>query len=57
MKYPRPEYLAKEVKTTTNKTAFGAVQVVAPVFDTPIPVRENFFRSARRDNPLWVPNG
>ncbi len=27
----------------------------APVFDTPISRRENFFRAAHRDHPRWVP--
>ena len=55
MEYPRPAYLEPGVKTTTNKTAFGAVPIVAPLFDAPISARENFVRAARRENPLWAP--
>ena len=56
MKYPRPEYKDPNVKTATNTTGFFAdTPVTAPLFDTPISRRENFFRAARRENPLWVP--
>ena len=55
MKYPRPAYNAPGIKTTTNKTVFGALPIVAPVFDTPISRKENFFRAARRDKPVWAP--
>ena len=55
MKYPRPKYLDPDVKTITSKSSFGGLTLTAPLFDTPIPRRENFFRSARRDNPMWAP--
>ena len=55
MKYPRPAYLAPDVKTTTNRTSFGLIPIIAPIFNAPISARENFFRAARRDKPVWVP--
>jgi hypothetical protein len=55
MKYPRPAYLEPGVKTTANKSAFFAVPITVPLFDTPISRRENFIRAARRDNPMWAP--
>ena len=55
MKYPRPKYLDPSVKTTTGKTIFCAESITVPLFDTPIPRRENFFKAAKRDGPAWVP--
>jgi len=55
MKYILPKYLEPGVKTTRNTTSFGAVELTAPVFVTPITARENFIRAANRDNPIWVP--
>ena len=34
---------------------FGGPDLLLPEFDRPIPIRENFYRSARRDRPRWVP--
>ena len=55
MKYQRPGYLEPGVGTTKSRTAFGSVETITPVFDTPIPRRENFTHAARRDKPLWAP--
>lgn len=55
MKYPRPEFHAPGIKTTTSHSMFGNAVITAPLFDYPISTRENFIRSAHRDHPMWVP--
>jgi len=56
MKYPRPVYLDSSVRKQTVEMAFGGSTVTAPMFDYPIPPRENFRRSISRQDPLWMPN-
>ena len=55
MKYERPAYGDPSVRTKKALAAFGPGGYPLPAFDTPISVRENFFRVARRDHPLWIP--
>ncbi|MBR4744419.1 MAG: hypothetical protein IK082_09545 [Oscillospiraceae bacterium] len=52
MKYERPRY--GEGKKTTVQPAFGR-EMELPVFDYPISVKENFYRNAKREDPLWIP--
>ncbi len=53
MRYTRPEFGTG--KTQNGVFAFGNLEVQMPVFESPISPKENFYRSARRDHPLWVP--
>ena len=55
MKYARPEINDPTIKTKKITLSFGGAEVIVPSFETPIPIRENFFRAARRENPMWVP--
>ncbi|MDR0818591.1 MAG: hypothetical protein LBN43_03345 [Oscillospiraceae bacterium] len=57
MKYPRPEYGDPSVPMIESEISYSPIKLKTPKFDTPITARENFRRSAARDNPLWVPNG
>ena len=52
MKYERPRY--GEGKKTTVQPAFGR-EMELPVFDYPISIKENFYRNAKREDPLWIP--
>ena len=55
MKYERPKYLDPKYRIDVSYSTFGNMKIEAPVFDYPISVRENFFRMAHRDHPVWVP--
>lgn len=55
MTLERPAYGTGNKKQT--KSAFGGRPMDLPAFDTPISVKENFYRMARHENPLWVPLG
>ena len=56
MKYPRPPYRSPEIETEKVKMLFGGFEAEIPKIDYPITPLENLFRSARHDNPIWVPN-
>lgn len=54
----RPAYndpSAKKKAAMSPFALFGSCGYNLPAFDTPISVRENFYRAARRDNPMWIP--
>jgi len=53
MKMERPAFGSG--KTKPAKSAFGPMNLELPVFDEPISVKENFYRVARRENPMWIP--
>jgi hypothetical protein len=55
MRYPRPDFRDPSVKTRRVKALFATEENDVPVFDTPIPSKENFIRAAKRQDPLWVP--
>ena len=55
MKYPRPVFGDPAVKTQKVKAIFSTVENEVPLFDTPITRKENFYRAAKRQNPLWAP--
>ena len=52
MRYERPKVGEGKKKTVTSM--FGGTMDL-PVFDYPISVKENFYRNARREDPLWIP--
>jgi len=54
MKYERPVF-GSDVKTRKAYSAFGGPDIALPEFDKPISSKENFYRAARHENPLWVP--
>ncbi len=54
MKLERPAY-GGEVRTIPALFPFGGAGMRLPAFGAPISARENFYRAARRDRPLWVP--
>ena len=58
MFYKRPAYNDPAVKrksALSPYTASGKLGFSVPDFDTPISARENFFRVARREAPMWIP--
>jgi len=53
MKLQRPQQgMGKTVKA---KFPFGNADVDLPDFERPISIKENFYRSLRREDPCWVP--
>ncbi len=44
-----------EGKTIPAFMPFGGAGLRLPAFEHPIPIKENFYRAARRDHPRWVP--
>ena len=44
-----------EGKTIPALMPFGGAGLRLPAFEHPIPIKENFYRAARRDHPRWVP--
>ncbi|MDR0813674.1 MAG: hypothetical protein LBO63_06705 [Oscillospiraceae bacterium] len=56
MNLTRPMYLEPGFPTFSDTSSFGSIPFTVPKFDTPITPKENFWRAARRDKPLWVPN-
>ncbi len=54
MKLTRPAF-GSDFPAKKSLSPFGPQNVLLPAFDTPITPRENFYRAARRDHPLWVP--
>ena len=55
MKYERPKYGDPSVKTAPAQAAYARVNPLLPVFEHPISVKENYYRAARHENPMWVP--
>ena len=55
MKYPRPAYRDPSVATEKVTAMFSSVENEIPVFDTPISIKDNFYRAAKRQSPLWAP--
>ena len=53
MKYDRPAFGTGE--TVEWRSPFAPAPVPLPKFTHPIPIKENFYRAARRDDPRWVP--
>ncbi len=56
MKYERPPFGTPGIPTVFKPGIFGMPDTVLPVPEYPIPVRENFRRLARRQDPVWVTN-
>ena len=54
MRYERPAF-GSEMETIPALSPFGGGGNRLPKFDRPITPKENFYRAARRDHPLWVP--
>lgn len=55
MKLERPAFDTGKIKQ--SRSAFGGKPMDLPAFDTPISVKENFYRMARHEKPMWVPLG
>ncbi len=55
MKYNRPAYKDPAVKVDVSRSTFGNALIESPVFDYPISIKENFFRMAHHEKPMWVP--
>ena len=55
MKYARPEFGDKSVKTQKVRQLFTGAQFDVPLFDTPITPKENFLRAVSDRSPLWMP--
>lgn len=56
MKYPRPAFGDPNVKVVHKPGMFGMPGYDMPVPDRPISIRENFWRAAKRCDPVWIPN-
>ncbi len=56
MKYQRPKQGDPSIKTVEQKMLFTSDTLTVPQLDYPISIVENFRRSYKRDNPVWVPN-
>ena len=55
MSYERIPY-SPDAPSETVELMFGMGTATVPKLEYPIPIKENFLRCARRENPLWVPN-
>jgi len=55
MQYPRPPYKDPTITTEKVTALFSSVQNEIPLFETPISIKENFYRAAKRQSPLWAP--
>ena len=56
MQYTRPAFGDPSVKLVHKDGFFGLPGSDVPVPDYPISIRENFWRAAKRHNPVWIPN-
>jgi len=56
MTYNRPPFGDPGVKTVYKPGFFGLPGYHVPMPDYPISIKENFWRAAKRHNPVWVPN-
>ena len=55
MSYERIPY-DPDAPSEVVELMFGMGTATVPRLEYPIPIKENFMRAARRENPLWVPN-
>ena len=56
MKYERPSFMQPGIEVETRTRPFSSATMTIPILEYPITPKDNFFRSAKRDNPMWVPN-
>ncbi|MDR3310423.1 MAG: hypothetical protein LBS90_03625 [Oscillospiraceae bacterium] len=52
----RPKFGDPAVAYTRGDLSFLNLDIRVPDFDKPVSPVENFYRAARRDKPLWLPN-
>ncbi len=55
MTYERPKFGDPSVKTVATHSAFFGSGDLVPDFERPISIKENYYRAARHENPMWVP--
>jgi len=56
MIYERPKFGDPNVKTTNAMSSFFSKgSNVLPAFDYPISIKENYYRAARHQKPMWTP--